>query len=87
MVFALLQGSRFWGQGGPDNAVSQAGQKLARWTDAGLDALGRTRRCLDTSGVWEQVGCRSRRARELKTEDGIRICEGRQRVGQGDASC
>ena len=39
--------------------LSQAGQEPARWTDAGVDALLRTRRCLDTGGVWEQAGRRS----------------------------
>ena len=44
-------------------------------------------RGVGAGGAREQAGCRSRRARELKTEDGIGICEGRQRVGQGDGSC
>ena len=39
--------------------LSQAGQEPARWTDAGVDALLRTRRCLDTGGVWEHAGRRS----------------------------
>ena len=82
IVFALLRGWCFWGQGGPDDAEPG-------WPGAGtLDGCwgGCTFEDPEVSGHGRGVGAGG--AKEMKTEDGIWNCGGDARwIGQGDVSC